>query len=201
MSAVAFVVECCRRFAPNLVERTGENVVNRHRYARNLNHLITLFDSQFADSPATIDSLLAWLRLQIAVNRNEDEPVEESDLAASTVAITVHKSKGLEFDRVIIPYTATSFDPPAVMKTHVFVVGENDSRKVRWVWSPFSGNTKIRNGKENAPEWATDEGETNREEARLLYVAMTRARERLAVLCAPTPHERTWGGLLKRGGV
>jgi ATP-dependent exoDNAse (exonuclease V) beta subunit len=206
MSAVAFVVECCRRFAPNLVERSGENAVNRLKYARNLNHLITLLDSQFADSPATIDSLLVWLRLQIAVNRSEDEPVEESDLAASTVAITVHKSKGLEFDHVIIPYTETSFDPPAVMKTHVFVVGENDSRKVRWAWSPSSGHRKIRNGADNALEWVTDEDETNREEARLLYVAMTRAKENLVMYvrtdsprAAPgISNSETWGDLISK---
>ena len=43
--------------------------------------------------------------------------------------------------------------------------------------------------------------EINKEETRLLYVAMTRTRERLVVILPDREKENTWSSLIKSAGV
>ena len=38
--------------------------------------LLMLIDAEFAESPTTLPRLLSWVRLQIATNSNEDEPID-----------------------------------------------------------------------------------------------------------------------------
>jgi ATP-dependent exoDNAse (exonuclease V) beta subunit len=201
MSALAFIVEAKRLLSPHLCKRDSDQDGTREQYARNLNHLVTIMDLHFADSSATADAVLAWLRLQIATNRNEDEPRDGVAVEGVTQAITVHKAKGLEFDRVVIPFTGTPFEPPKAVKTHVFVSGEGAPSRVRWRWSAGRPAIEIQNASNADGAWRQDEQETDHEETRLLYVAMTRARNRLTIIRAnrANPAQRTWDGLLARG--
>jgi ATP-dependent exoDNAse (exonuclease V) beta subunit len=152
-------------------------------------------DTQFADSHATLISILEWVRLQIGVNRQEDEPVDVQAMQGKTTALTVHKSKGLEFDFVILPNTWKTFDRPA-NATHIVTVLQNDdgSRSVLWKWRPVGKS--YTNVEELDNRWFIDAKETHREETRLLYVSMTRARKKLKIVVDSRANVNSWSGLL-----
>ncbi|WP_345718480.1 UvrD-helicase domain-containing protein [Angustibacter luteus] len=205
MPALAWVIECVRSFAPAASVLPGpDDVTERVRYAACLDHLVTLMDLQYQDGSTTLERILAWLKLQIATNRLEDEPVDNDRLLATTTALTVHKAKGLEFDRVLIPYVATSFGPPRRASSRVAVL-RKDGELPRLLWEWRVKNPSISNvPNADTRAWADDDLETSREEARLLYVALTRAKDQLTVLVprqnrpAP-PRPDSWLDLINLG--
>ena len=193
LSAIGFIVECNRLLHPGQCERPSDEKRTRAVYGRNLDHLITLLDAQFADSSATADAVLEWLRLQIATNRQEDEPLDPDLPAGTLIAMTVHKAKGLEFDHVLIPFTYTSFEPSGQVSTEVCVVERAGVRSVRMRWRRYGPQG-------GGPEWDINAREVEREEARLLYVATTRARRRLVITRIPWASQHpSWQRLLDMG--
>lgn len=199
MAAVAFIVECHTKLDPSACGCAADDDEEaRVVYSRNLDHLITLIDAQFQNSAATADSILAWLRVQIATNRIEDEPAEPRATQGETIALTVHKSKGLEFDRVIVACTDTNFETSDYVTSEAFVTSEGGKTKVWWTWKMGQEGADWRNAPEAEAGWNVDLQETEREETRLLYVAMTRARSRLEVLRpAKAPTFPCWDKLLR----
>jgi DNA helicase-2/ATP-dependent DNA helicase PcrA len=201
MAAVAFIVDCHTRLDPSACSRSGDDDGRaRAAYSRNLDHLITLIDAQFQNSAATAGAILEWLRIQIATNRSEDEPAERRVTEGETIALTVHKSKGLEFDRVIVPRTDTNFEASAFVTTEAFVTEQNGRNRVWWKWKIGENGAVLRNATDDQDGWIHDEDETIKEETRLLYVAMTRAKSHLTILRPVNqPQQLCWHGLLQFG--
>jgi superfamily I DNA/RNA helicase len=206
MPVMAWIVECARVFVPEGSSLPGpDDVTERRRYSRCFDYLVTLLDSKFEESPATLEGVLSWLRLQIATNQSEDEPVEWNALKGRTTALTVHKAKGLEFERVLIPNSWTEFSAPKSVATQVTVLRlPGELPRVIWKWS---GGTSIGDRFSNVSAsdqdlWARDARETAREETRLLYVAMTRAKQELLIFqlshsAGMGAGPMTWGDLLQ----
>ncbi|WP_027860118.1 exodeoxyribonuclease V subunit beta [Marmoricola sp. URHB0036] len=204
-----WVVECTRVFAPEACSLPGEDdETERRRYGRCLDHLLTLLDAQFQDGPLSLERLLSWLRLQIATNRTEDEPDPET--GGRIVALTVHKAKGLEYDRVVVPSTNRQFGPPRSVTTRTAVLRPPDEQvRLLWRWHLNKGQWN-ETDYTNVPvtrqldDWGTDDTDTAREEARLLYVAMTRAKEELVLMVdhrarVSTTSPTCWADLLMMG--
>jgi superfamily I DNA/RNA helicase len=206
MPVLAWVVECAATFRPESCSIPGDDdETERVRYGRCFDHLVTLMDAHLGDNPTTLERLLAWLRLQIATNRNEDEP--EGDTDGKVVALTVHKSKGLEFDRVLVPFTGVKFGPPRSVTTRTSVLRPLDGPpRLLWRWNLNKG-LSYETDYSNVPlarqqEWQVDDQDTAKEESRLLYVAMTRAREELTLFVDPrtkasVASPRSWAELLR----
>jgi len=204
------VVEWTRAFAPEGCSLpVADDDTERTRYGRCLDHLLTLLDSQFQDGPLSLERLLSWLRLQVATNRTEDEPDPET--SGRIVALTVHKAKGLEYDRVVVPSTNRVFGPPKRLETRTAVLRPPGGRtRLLWRWQLNQGKsyatdfTNVPLARQ-AVDWGTDDTDTAREEARLLYVAMTRARIELVLMVdrrarAATGAPTCWADLLLAGG-
>jgi len=210
MPLLEWVVECTRVFAPDACSLPGEDdETERRRYGRCLDHLLTLLDAQFQDGPLSLERLLGWLRLQVATNRNEDEPDPET--SGKIVALTVHKAKGLQYKRVVVPATDRPFGPPRGLATRTAVLrAPGEQVRVLWRWHLNAGRrtekdfTNVSQARQQV-DWGTDDADTAREEARLLYVAMTRAKEELVLMVDSGAQPNAgppscWADLLLVGG-
>lgn len=202
MPALAWIAECERALRPAACSMPGpDDETERARYGRCLDHLVTLMDSQFQDGATTLERVLQWLRLQVAVNHAEDEPDAATD--GKIVALTVHKAKGAEFDRVVVMSTSTTFGPPRSVKTRTAVLRDAHGSPPRllWRWNHTGGAPELTNvPSARSEEWGDDDRENAMEETRLLYVAMTRAKEELVVQVSRSggslTSPQTWGDLV-----
>jgi len=216
MSGIALFVACVNALAPHRCTRSGTGEeTDRRQYSLDLPHLVTLMDAQFVDSAATVSGILEWLRIQIATNRSEDAPRANNDEAprGSVTVLTAHKAKGLEYDFVVIPNTFTQFGTPPSIQSEAFVLADRRTeggRRLVWKWCEFGKHngtgrwerkTIFANCTDSDGALGQNDDEVCREETRLLYVAMTRARKRLVVFSdgkpiGPGAVPATWSGLL-----
>jgi superfamily I DNA/RNA helicase len=185
MPLLSWLVNCLQIFSPELCAFDDSEVDNaeRVRYARCFDHLVTIMDQSFASGPLTIESLLFWLKLNIATDFSVDEPYPTDDMKGKILALTVHKAKGLEFDCVIVPKT---WEPFVKEKRDQEIAIESQASgppKIVWKWR--IDKLLIENATSD-PVWKDEEEEQRKEETRLLYVALTRAIEHLVVFVKPS---------------
>ena len=201
MSPLAFLILCRDLLRPEDHGDGGDG----DRYGRAVDHLVTLMDEQFADAPVTLGGVIDWLRDRIATDDTEDGPPPDDDGKGVVRIITVHRAKGLEFDRVVIANTHAMFGAHRHVTTVAAVLPDADGRhRALWRWKERGDDDwRWMNPDGRDPAWTEDVIETCREETRLLYVAMTRARHELVILCSgrrrePRRPER-WSDLLADG--
>lgn len=151
---------------------------------------------------ASVHGLLEWL------DELEDEDEDEHPLPHGVEAVTVstyHGAKGLEWPVVVLSQLGKT-GTPNFWKPHT--TGGNaeegrplEARRLRyWIW-PF-GTYQIPTGKEfrvtgsgldesalQSPEGQRQAQRTRREDDRLLYVGMTRARDKLVLTHRGSPEE------------
>lgn len=191
-------------FQPRGVALERATPSDQQTYHRCLSHLVTILVEQFEGGSATLTSMLEWLRIKIATDSAEDEPVDPELVQGDRVcvALTVHKAKGLQYRRVIIPFTRGKFlRATGRGRTSASVVDHDGRAKLLWQWNPVSGPSML-NHDPSDPEAAVDQQETVKEETRLLYVAMTRAQDELVILTgqrSAANEIKTWTDLLKMG--
>jgi exodeoxyribonuclease V beta subunit len=141
---------------------------NGERRLTNLLHLAELLQT----ASSTLDgeqSLIRWLQTEIAEGGAQgDEQVVRLESDADLVkVITIHKSKGLEYSVVCLPY-ATSFRKKDRKFTSFVNLADGDGN--RTLHLDFDKD-----------ELALADKDRLREDLRLLYVALTRARHALWV--------------------
>ena len=199
MSPVALLAQCYHKFKPHGWLRSdsdAERLVDLPAYSRCLEHLLVLLDLETATRPLTLPTLVDWLRIQIATNDKEDEP--QPKVLGAITALTVHKAKGQEFDFVIIPHTWAQFESSeASSLVSIVRHPQTGQPKVMWRWR--LENNEIANFGTKSRAAQGEDGETRREETRLLYVAMTRARDELVIYWQKQPKPDSWGELLAIG--
>lgn len=141
-------------------------LMNRSRYLESA-PLAAPNISRFAETIAEFcetspdHSLAAYMRrLELVLLSGEDEEPAPADVADAIQVMTIHQSKGLEFDIVFVPSLVEGRLPQS-------------NRSPRFELPPGVLEPLVR-GREDVIA----------EERRLLYVAMTRARRRLYLTCA-----------------
>ena len=88
----------------------------------------------------------------------------------------------------------------------VISVNSSGAPRVIWKWQP-KGTEEFRNSPISDAAWRNETVQIQMEETRLLYVAMTRAKENLIVFVrtdskkgtAETSKSETWGDLIRNG--
>jgi DNA helicase-2/ATP-dependent DNA helicase PcrA len=206
---LAFLAQSRNDFTPQLCSRPSDTGSETARYDRCLDHLIAQLDQTFAGQPITIATMLTWLDLQIATNDHEDEPappppgLRDSSTSVLTHAVTVHKAKGREYDYVVVPYVNGDFAKDRDSRAAVVRRPRGPKLLWEWTWKPNTGPRKTTSNGASDRDWDQELCEVRREETRLLYVAMTRAKEHLTIVKPVTRgnsrEPRRWIDILKIG--
>lgn len=146
----------------------------------NVNKFIEL--SKFTDSNpvSSLTDFLAQSQLYVSGIREEGEsPVIDEHLDAVNI-LTIHKSKGLEFDVVILPELNVSLSAKNRGETKVMYSWQDDLPSYRL--GKFSDiNMAAASDREIKHAQA--------EEIRIFYVALTRAKKKLVLVATTNKHE------------
>ena len=132
-----------------------------------------------AAGPATLRAVVRFLQEEAQAGREEgDSPVGEHALAQVEV-LTVHKAKGLEYPIVIVADLLSDRRPASDL-----------------VVRHATGEGWLKIGSFLPADWEEAQQEEKRqqdaEERRLLYVALTRARDHLVIPCFPDQRRPSW---------
>lgn len=168
------------------------------QYVRNLNKMMEILQDTFAIDSVTLHSIYEFLQLKRAVDRNEDQaPPSEEEKHAAVVCKTVHKAKGQEFHTVIVPFTTNRFN---WSRSELLLRWDVDRRRWRAGWALEVQKKKFGVDLLTNDNYLTiredEDLEVQREETRLLYVAMTRAKSRLVIIRHPWDSD-CWSELLR----
>ena len=176
----------------------GDN--GRARILRRLGHeandaldeFLELALSYEKKAPASLQGFMAWLRAA------DTEVKRDMEISRDEVRVmTVHGAKGLEAPVVIMADTTTS--PSDTQRLRLIHLPQgNGGKVVVWAGRKADDPPCVANARNAMLE------ETEHEYRRLLYVAMTRAADRLIVAgCMPgnrnSVRENSWYDLIKRG--
>lgn len=177
------------------------------QYQANLEKLMNVLQRNMNGEKVSLYDVYNFLKLNIASNRSENEAEvitndeQVKDLYKSVLCMTVHKSKGLEFETVIIPYTNRSIVTypqteilidPVTKEVGWNYTGEKKNKKT--MYTPMK-NTLYDELKQKDLESSL------KEDARILYVALTRAITNLICIVPQSRNEKTWASLLGEVGT
>ena len=161
-------------------------VLDSIQYDADLKKLLQILTDQFSGDFSSLMDLSNFLRLKILTDEQEEqaeiEPIKDIDYVEG---YTVHGAKGLEFENVILPY----LNDPFYQSFRSEVLLSKDHKSVGWVYRE-KGCDDIKNDQYDS--LLNDEKEeVAKEETRLLYVAMTRAK--YGLYCLPVRKNVTEG--------
>lgn len=177
-------------------KKNRQALIDAKSYQKNLDKLMEMIQQRMDGDFTTLYDLYVYLTLMIATNREEMEPdVEmENDYDYTSVYImTVHKSKGLEFDTVIMPAMNHSLVPS---ERTTILAGKD---KAAWTYEPGKSNQMKSQWYEELHREMIEKGVA--EETRMLYVAMTRAVNRLILLVNDWSTYESWSSLIRKVGL
>ncbi|MCC8139040.1 MAG: ATP-dependent helicase [Lachnospiraceae bacterium] len=180
--------------------RDADTFTRARQYQANLEKLMELLQENLGGDKVSLYDVYHFLKINIATNRTEEEArVQSKDDYTSVLCMTVHKSKGLEFDTVIIPYTNESFGgrprtellvDPLEKKVGWYYTGDKENPKRRKKY-PFMVNSYYDSLQADDAHSGTLEG------VRLLYVGMTRAIDTLICVVEQPRNPLSWAGLIE----
>jgi ATP-dependent helicase/nuclease subunit A len=157
-----------------------------------LDEFLELALSYEKKAPASLQGFMAWLRAA------DTEVKRDMEISRDEVRVmTVHGAKGLEAPVVIMADTTTS--PSDTQRLRLIQLPQgNGGKVVVWAGRKADDPLCVANARNVMLE------ETEHEYRRLLYVAMTRAADRLIIAgCLPgnrnSVRENSWYDLVKRG--
>lgn len=145
-------------------------------YRLNLEYLLFILKENFSDNISSIFAIEKFLKLKISTDTIVDERKPRSYDEEYLHCLTVHKAKGLEYDYVIMPKLTKKF----ITTKDVDVIVRSNKTKVDVGFRIKLGESDFKNSNYN--NYLKDENsEIIGEEARILYVAMTRCKKKLYI--------------------
>ena len=154
-----------------LSQATGErDLTDFLHLAEILQQAATLHESEAA--------LLSWFEKQIQGEGRQEAQIRLESERQLVKIVSIHKSKGLEYDLVWLPFLAVPSKTPTAGDMNVYYSKERDET----LWDMENRNLN-----------ALYE-ETFAEELRLLYVALTRAKYQMA-FALPAQFDKKWNAL------
>ena len=145
-----------------------------------------------ADS-LTINSFAKSLNICIMSGVSVNSRIPPIENTATIQCITVHKSKGLEYGHVIVPFAHFRIDKLKKAKLNVSITEQNNHLLVGYAIEQPDTQSSYRNEYYNEQ---AEKAERSREEARILYVAMTRAIRSFSWIVQDNMNGLAWQGLV-----
>lgn len=144
-------------------------------YHHNLDEIFEKLAFEFNADYLTISKVEKFLEIMILTKQQEQSRESQtSESRAKAVCSTVHKAKGLEYYAVMLPYMADAIGAVKYKgQTDVIVMGNDVGYSIKDSEGQQINNSIYNNFKQQEAGYRRDE------EARILYVAMTRAKKRL----------------------
>ena len=175
-------------------KKNRQALIDAKSYQLNLDKLMEMIQQRMDGEFVTLYDIYVYLSLMISSNREEMEPdIEMVDDYTSVYIMTVHKSKGLEYDTVIMPAMNGNLIPREQTtilvndKKIAWYYKKNTSGHMNSVWYDELRKEAVRKGVE--------------EETRMLYVAMTRAVNKLIMLVNNWDSYESWSSLIRKVGL
>lgn len=136
-----------------------------------------------------LDAALEWQRdkgsqLRPFIEWWDEKGRTRNVSGAATDAVTVmtiHKSKGLSLDAVIIPFAAEGFTPPPMLTPTIWCEAKGPYAPLGLV--PLKAHESKLRGTDFEAEWQEENTRQHLDTLNLLYVACTRAKKRLFLYC------------------
>ncbi len=174
------------------------NEIELKQYEANLNKLLNIFSQNFGNRTVSLYNIHSYLKNNIYSEGSSEEEAEiENNIKCFHIkGLTVHSSKGLEFDHVIIPYTNNEFiySKQNPKKQDIEIIIDNN-RSMIGIKCKYPKRKYLYIG--NYEELKKmEEEEVEKEETRLLYVAMTRSKKSLTIIKRKKNEGKNWGFLL-----
>lgn len=175
-------------------KKNKQALIDAKMYQKNLDKLMEILQQRMDGEFATLYDLYVYLTLMIATNREEMEPdIDMVNDYTSVYIMTVHKSKGLEYDTVILP----AMNNRLVSNERTAILPGKE--KVAWTFEPGKSDEMKSRWYAELQQEAAQKGV--KEETRMLYVAMTRAVNRLILLVNNWENYESWSSLIRKVGL
>lgn len=155
-----------------------------------------LFEQVLAASSAdnlTLNSFAKSLNICIMSGVSVNSRIPPIENTATIQCITVHKSKGLEYGHVIVPFAHFRIDMLKKAKLNVSVAEQGERLLVGYAIEQPDTQNSYRNEYYNEQ---VEKAERSREETRILYVAMTRAIRSFSWIVQDNVNGLAWQGLV-----
>ena len=163
-----------------LEQGISERLLSQATGERDLTDFLHLAEilQQAATLHETEAALLSWFEKQIQGEGRQEAQIRLESERQLVKIVTIHKSKGLEYDLVWLPFLAVPSKDPSKKDINIYYSKERDET----LWDMENRNLN-----------ALYE-ETFAEELRLLYVALTRAKYQMA-FALPSQFDKKWNAL------
>lgn len=118
----------------------------------------------------------------------------QNEEEAAIQCITVHKSKGLEYGHVIIPFCSASMNFIQKTQLHISTTKHQDRYRIGYSMSVGDSGETVQN---DFYDELIEKSEKAREEARILYVAMTRSIRSFSWIEIQGKQNLSWQNLIE----
>ena len=174
---------------------SSENIEAQRYYQINVDLIFEHLINSCNIDRLTINTLQEHLYSSIVAHVSVDsrEPQENSN-GHVIQCITVHKSKGLEYGHVILPYCSFPIDKMKKAKLHVSTE-KNEGQYQIGYFIDEDGLSAFQN---NYYSETIEKEERSREETRILYVAMTRAVRSFSWIEVGNKRNLSWQSLIEK---
>ena len=166
-------------------------------YSMNVDLLFEWVITTSGVSNITINSFAKSLNICIATGLSINSRIPPVEDSATIQCITVHKAKGLEYGHVIIPFANFRIDKLKKAKLNLSVTEGNGQVCIGYAVEQPDTRNSYHNGFYNEQ---VEKDERSREEARILYVAMTRAIRSFSWIVQDNVKGLSWQSLICKEG-
>lgn len=139
----------------------------RNNYFDNFDYLLEMISDFYQGEVISLNKVFKYLSIKIKTNQETPGiPMKQNDDPVEIICTTIHKSKGLEYGIVMLPYTERR-----LLRNSVNTMVEYGDSKVIYTLDLGDEMYEVNSNYEEFK----DQDEQIAEETRVLYVAMTRA--------------------------